>query len=158
MSRPSWDETFMEMAMVFAKRSMCCYYKVGAVLAKDKRFLSGGYNGPVAGDVHCTDTHIGCAKIKDGIKLPHGSGLCRGAHAEINSITNAANLGVRIWGSILYVSFRPCTECTKHIANAGVKKVIYVKDYDGDEAAIDLMNRIGIALVKFSTISNVKFE
>jgi dCMP deaminase len=148
----------MEMAMVFAKRSACCHYHVGAVLAKNKRFLNGGYNGPVSGDVHCSDPHIGCAKVKDGVKLPHGSGRCRGAHAEINSITNAANLGVIVEGATLYVSYRPCLECTKHIINAGIKKVIYVKDYDGDEAAVELMNRMGIALVKFDTISNMKFE
>jgi len=88
-NRPSWDETFMETTAIFAKRSRCCHYKVGAVIARDKQLLSIGYNGPVAGEPHCTE--VGCAKMKDGVKLPPGSGSCRGAHAEINAISNAAN-------------------------------------------------------------------
>jgi len=155
--RPTWDETWMEIANVLAKRSRCLHYQVGAIIARDKQYLSGGYNGPVAGDVHCADEYIGCAKIKDGVKLPHGSGLCRGAHAEVNAIVNAANLGVPIKDATLYVSFRPCLECTKHIINAGIKKVVYLNDYDGDETAIALMNRIGVALVKFTTLSSMNF-
>jgi dCMP deaminase len=154
--RPSWDESFMEVTEIFAKRSRCCHYKVGAVIARNKQLLSIGYNGPVAGEPHCTE--VGCAKMKDGVKLPPGSGFCRGAHAEMNAIANAANLGVGVSGATLYVSYRPCLECTKHIINAGIRRVVYLNDYDGDLAAIDLMNRVGVGLIKFSTISKMKFK
>lgn len=117
MNRPSWDETFIRMAEVLAERSVCRHYKVGAVMAKDKRFLTGGYNGPVSGEPHCTE--VGCAKKdKNGNKLPPGSGRCRGAHAEINAISNAANLGVAVRDATLYITYRPCYDCAKHIVNA----------------------------------------
>jgi dCMP deaminase len=155
MNRPTWDETFMEIAVVFSRRSMCRHYKVGAVIAKDRRFLTAGYNGPVSGEPHCVD--VGCAKEKNGKKLPSGSGLCRGAHAEINAISNAANLGVSVQGATLYITYRPCYDCAKHIINAGIKKVIYIQDYDGDLPAIDSLNRVGVALVKFDMISKKRF-
>jgi dCMP deaminase len=156
MGRPSWDETFMEMAVVFAKRSMCKHYKVGAVIAKDKRFLSAGYNGSVKGEPHCVE--VGCAKENDGNRLPPGSGSCRGAHAEINAISNAANIGVKINGATFYITFRPCYDCSKHIVNAGIKRVVYLHDYDGDPLAIALLNRRGVGLVKFETVSQMKFS
>ncbi len=154
--RPTWDETFMAMAVILSQRSMCCHYKVGAVIAKDKRFLTGGYNGPVTGEPHCVE--VGCAKMKNGVKLPHGSGFCRGAHAEMNAIVNAANLGIFVRDATVYVTYRPCLECAKHIVNAGIKKIVYLKDYDGDSSAIELFNRTGVGLIKFKTISKIKFE
>lgn len=157
MNRPTWSETFMDIAVILSKRSTCKYYKVGAVLAKDKRFLTGGYNGPVSGDLHCIE--VGCAKEdENGKRLPPGSGSCRGAHAEINAISNAANLGVGVRDSTLYITYRPCYDCAKHIINAGVSKVIYLNDYDGDLPAIELLKRRNIPLVKFETISMINFR
>ena len=156
MNRPSWYETFMEMAVVLSKRSTCKYYKVGAVFARDKRFLTGGYNGPVSGDFHCVE--VGCAKEdKDGNRLPPGSGSCRGAHAEMNGISNAANIGVKVRDSVIYITYRPCYDCAKHVINAGVNKIIYLKDYDGDLPAIELLERRKIPLIKFNTISGINF-
>jgi len=154
--RPSWDETFMSVAVVFAQRSMCKYYKVGAVIAREKQLLSVGYNGPVSGEPHCEE--VGCAKEKDGKRLPSGSGLCRGAHAEINAICNAANNGVSIRGATLYVTYRPCHDCAKHIVNAGIRKVVYLHDYEGDLRAIELFNRVGVGLVRFDTLSQKKIN
>ena len=153
--RPSWDETFMEMTVIAAKRSMCIYYKVGALIARNKTLLSMGYNGPVAGEPHCEHANVGCAKMKDGVKLPAGSGICRGAHAEINAISNAANIGVSVRDATLYVTFRPCWECSKHIINAGITKVVYLNDYDGDENARQFLE-MKIHMVQFCKISQMK--
>jgi dCMP deaminase len=150
-ARPEWDETWMNIAKEMSRRSVCLYYGIGAVIARDKRLLSLGYNGPVSGDPHCRE--VGCAKeIKKGKKtfrLPPGSGLCRGSHAEINAIINAANLGVPINESTLYITWRPCLDCSKHIVNAGIKRVIYIHDYDGDLEAIKLLERRRVELIKF---------
>lgn len=153
--RPSWDETFMTFAVVASKRVMCIFYKVGAVITKDKQVLSIGYNGPVIGEPHCEHAHVGCAKLdKKGNKLPAGSGKCRGAHAEINAISNSP---VNVKDSTLYVTFRPCLGCAKQIINAGIKRVVYLNDYDGEEQAIELLEKSEIALIKFSKISQMDF-
>ena len=146
MSRPSWDEMFLGMAGLLAQRSVCLHYQVGAVIARGNRFLSGGYNGPPAGEVHCSE--VGCAKEVDGKKLPPGSGKCRGAHAELNAIANAAREGVKIEGAEIFVTYRPCYICAKTIINAGIKTVTYEKDYDGDFQVFDLFQRCRVTLRK----------
>ena len=151
--RPSMKETYMLMALAAALRSVCIHYKVGVVLAKGKMPLCIGYNGPVRGEPHCESASVGCAKMENGAKLPSGSGKCRGAHAEINAISNAANLGVKIEGSSLYSTIRPCWECSKHIINAGIEEVVYLDDYDGEEYALEFLKR-KVALVKFDVISS----
>jgi len=154
--RLTWDEVFMKEAIIWAEQSRCVGYKVGAVIARDKQPLSVGYNGPVRGDVHCTE--VGCAKIKDGIRLPPGSGCCRGAHGEMNAISNAANIGVPIKGGTLYITMRPCFDCSKHVINAGITRVVYLEEYFEEPAAIALMKKVGVDLVKFDTISDLKFN
>lgn len=152
-SRPTWDETWMEIVRVLEKRSMCVHYKVAAVIAKGKHLVSIGYNGPVSGEPHCEE--VGCAKIVDGEKSPPGSDKCRGAHAEDNAITRA---GMAADGASLYISYRPCLACAKRIVNAGIKRVVYLKDYEGEEEAISILRRRQIDLVPFKSISEMKFE
>ncbi len=152
--RPSWLETFMEVATVMAKRSVCLHYQVGAVIFKGQQLLSTGYNGPVRGEAHCTI--VGCAKMKDGVKLPAGSVKCRGGHAEHNAIINAANIGVAVKDAEIAITFRPCLDCAKDIINAQITKVYYLFDYDGEEEAIMMLNRAGVGLMKFNTISLMK--
>lgn len=154
MSRPSWDEIFLEMAELLAQRSVCLHYQVGAIISRGNRFLSGGYNGPPAGEVHCNE--VGCARIVDG-ETKSRSGLCRGAHAELNAITNAAREGIRIEGAEISVTYRPCYICAKTIVNAGIKTVTYKKDYDGDFQVFDLFQRCRITLRKIGN-SNLRIE
>jgi len=155
-SRPNWDEFWMMMADLASKRSACVNYKVGAVLVRNKQILTLGYNGPVSGDSHCEE--IGCAKMRDGVKLPPGSGMCRGSHGELNAIANAANLGIFISGASLYVTWRPCYSCAKQIVNAGIKRVVYLREYDGEPEAISLFRKTSVDLIRFNTISNLKLD
>lgn len=155
--RLNWDEYFMAIALLLGKtRSVCKYYKVGATVAIGEQLLSFGYNGPVRGEPHCSD--VGCAKEKDGVKLPPGSGLCRGSHAEINAISNAANLGIDIKDSNFYITFRPCYSCAKQLVNARIHRIVYYEEYDGEFEAVELLRRRRIELVRFDTISPVKLN
>ena len=155
--RLNWDEYFMAIALLLGKtRSVCKYYKVGTTVAIGEQLLTFGYNGPVRGEPHCSD--IGCAKEKDGVKLPPGSGLCRGSHAESNAISNASNLGVKIEDSTFYITYRPCFSCAKQLVNAKVRRIVYYEEYDGEFEAVELLRRRRIELVKFDTISRVRLN
>ncbi|MBQ7621202.1 MAG: cytidine deaminase, partial [Candidatus Methanomethylophilaceae archaeon] len=92
MDRPSNDEYFMEMAQLVSSRSTCLRRKVGAVIVKEKRVLSTGYNGSPKGTKHCEE--LGCIRVK--LNVPSGTRheLCRGVHAEQNAVTQAAYFGV----------------------------------------------------------------
>jgi dCMP deaminase len=130
--RPSYDEYFMEMAHVVAKRSTCLRRKVGAILVKEKHILSTGYNGAPKGLKHCSET--GC--LRENMNIPSGERheLCRGLHAEQNAIIQAAVFGVSIKGSVLYCTSTPCVVCVKMLINAGVTEIIYAGDYPDDLA------------------------
>lgn len=127
----SWEETFMQVALIFSARSHCIQARVGAVIAHmaagKQAIISAGYNGSPRGVEHCDV--VGCANYDpaNGCKLP--GGYCRGAHAEINAINNAAREGARIDGATLFCTLSPCYECAKHIINAGLHKVIWLKRY-----------------------------
>lgn len=130
--RPSYDEYFMEMAHVIAKRSTCLRRNVGAILVKDKHILSTGYNGAPKGLQHCSE--VGC--LREKLNVPHGQRheICRGLHAEQNAIIQASVFGVSIKDSVLYCTNTPCVVCAKMLINAGVKKIIYDGDYPDDLA------------------------
>ncbi|MBU2025527.1 dCMP deaminase family protein [Patescibacteria group bacterium] len=143
--RPGWEEIWFKIVGIISRRSVCLYYKVGAVIARDKQFLAMGYNGPPKGVAHCDK--VGCAKIVKGVNRKH-QGLCRGAHAELNAIANAASLGINISGADMYVTFRPCAICVKTIINSGIKRVFYLKEYKGDEVAWDYVKQSNLVLRK----------
>lgn len=151
--RPTWDETWMEIVAVFEKRVTCVNYQVAAVIAMGQRFIAEGYNGPIAGEPHCSE--VGCAKMVNGVVMPAGSGKCRGDHAELNALGKA---GDRAKGASLYCTFRPCLTCAKRIVNQGIKRVVFRKNYDGEEEAINILRRRGVDLIPFSSISDMKFE
>ena len=134
MTTPSWDETAMEIVEILSKRSHCVNYQVAAVAFRGNHLVGIGYNGPPHGFPHCDE--VGCAK-KDskGNLLPSGSGKCRGAHAEMNLIVNAAYWGVALNGCRIYCSFSPCSDCAKHLINLGITEFIYAKAYDGSDTA-----------------------
>jgi len=154
-NRPSFDEYFMEIAHVVAKRSTCLRRKVGAVIVKDKHILTTGYNGAPSGMPHCLD--IGC--LREQFKVPSGERqeLCRGLHAEQNAIIQAAVHGVSIKGSTLYTTHSPCISCAKMIINAGIKRVVYLDDY-ADKHGIELLKEAGIEVVKFEGNDNSSIQ
>lgn len=141
--RPDWDHYFMEMAEVAAKRSTCLRRQVGAVLVKDRRLLTSGYNGAPSRMAHCRET--GC--LRQQLNIPSGQQheMCRGLHAEQNAIIQAALHGISINDSVLYVTHQPCVICTKMMINAGIKRVI-MKDAYPDELSEKMLREAGIVL------------
>lgn len=126
--RLSWDEMFMNLAIISSKRTACKYHETAAVIVdKNHRIISIGYNGPTAGDVHCIDPDVGCAKV-DGDPKTGKLKRCRGAHAEINAIINAFD-GTRLRGAIIYTVLTPCYDCMKALNNVGIKELVYLHDY-----------------------------
>ncbi len=150
MSRPSWNEYFISIAEMVSARSTCLRRKVGAVLVKDKRIISTGYNGPPSGLKHCEE--IGCLREKLGVPSGERHELCRGLHAEQNAIIQAALHGVSTKGAILYCTHCPCSLCTKMLINAGITKVIYKEGYP-DWLAKEIAKEAGLSMVQFKVSS-----
>lgn len=125
--RTSWDETFMNLALMVSKRAACKFHETGSVFVdKNKRIISMGYNGPTEGDYHCIED--GCAKV-DGDPKTGKLRRCRGAHAEINGIINAKDSS-RLRGATLYSVIFPCYDCMKALNNAGIKEIVYYEKYE----------------------------
>ncbi len=143
--RPSWDEYFMEIAMVVSQRSTCLRRQVGAVIVKDKRMIATGYNGAAAGAPHCDVT--GCLRQKLGIRSGERHELCVAIHAEQNAIIQAAKYGVSIEGATLYCTCQPCAICAKMIVNAGIRRVVFKGDYP-DAFAEKILNEGRIELCR----------
>lgn len=144
--RPSWDEYFMEIVELIKTRSTCLRRQVGALIVKDKRILSSGYNGAPMGCRHCEE--VGC--VEEQLNIPSGQRheLCRAIHAEQNAIVQAAYSGTSIEDCTLYATNQPCVMCAKMIINAGIKKVIFKGDYP-DALAMELLKDAGVRVVKF---------
>ncbi len=142
--RPSWDEYFLNIAKVVASRSNCMKRKVAAVIVKDKRIISTGYNGTPRGVPNCDEG--GCPRCNSftdsGAKLDE----CLCSHGEENAIVQAAYHGISIKDSILYCTLSPCLICTKMIINSGIREVVYNKDYPLNEISKSLFENAGIIL------------
>ena len=143
MSRPSWERYFMDITHLVAKRSTCIRRQVGAILVKDKRILSTGYNGAPSGVEHCLD--VGCLREQKNIPSGERHELCRGSHAEQNAIVQAAAYGTSINDAILFCTNLPCSICIKMIINAGINSIFYEEGYP-DSLSEKLMKEAGIAL------------
>ncbi len=139
MARPSWDEYFMGITFQVAKRSTCNRARVGAIIVKDRRILTTGYNGAPAGLPHCDD--VGHLMV---------DGHCvRALHAEQNAIIQAALHGVSVKGGTIYVTHQPCLTCAKMIINAGIVRVVYAGDYP-DENSRAFLAEAGVGLQHFA--------
>ncbi len=150
MTRPTWDEYFMEITQLVAKRSTCLRRQVGAVLVKDKNILATGYNGAPSGVAHCLD--VGC--LREQLQVPSGERheLCRGLHGEQNAIIQAAKHGTSIEGATLYSTTMPCIICSKMIINAGIKRIVYKEGY-ADRLAGEMIAESGVVIDRFGTAS-----
>ena len=144
--RITWDEYFMEMAVLTAKRSTCLRRKVGAVIVKDKHIIATGYNGAPRGIKHC-DERGGCMRQKMGVPSGERHELCMALHAEQNAIIQAATLGQSIEGATIYVTNQPCAICAKMIINAGIKRIVVKEGYP-DDLAISILEEAGLRTVK----------
>jgi dCMP deaminase len=120
--RPTWDEYFMKMAWLIAERSTCLRHHVGAVIVRDKRILTTGYNGAASGTKDCLD--LDC--LRNELKIPSGTRheICRAVHAEQNAIIQAGLHGINIKGATIYCTHSPCILCAKMLANAGIKRFV----------------------------------
>ena len=143
--RPSWDEYFMQMAELTAKRSTCLRRQVGAVIVKDRHIIATGYNGAPRGLKHCSELG-GCLRQK--LQVPSGQRheLCRALHAEQNAIIQAATLGQSIEDATIYVTHQPCVICAKMIINAGMKRIVVREGYP-DELATEILDEAGIKVI-----------
>ncbi|MBI2954580.1 MAG: cytidine/deoxycytidylate deaminase family protein [Chloroflexi bacterium] len=148
-SRPTWDEYFMQITEVVAKRSTCVRRQVGAVIVKDRQIVSTGYNGAPRGVAHCLD--IGCLRQQLGIPSGQRHEICRGLHAEQNAIVSAAYHGVNVKGGTVYCTHQPCFICAKMIINAGLERVVYLNGYP-DDFAIAAFAEAGVEVIHFAAV------
>ena len=146
MKRPSWDEYFMEMAELTAKRSTCMRRHVGAVIVKDRHAIATGYNGAPSGIMHCEERG-GC--IRQQLNVPSGQRheLCMALHAEQNAIIQAAVMGDSVEGGTIYITHQPCAICAKMILNAGIKRIVIKEGYP-DELAASILDEAGLKVEK----------
>ncbi len=146
-SRITKDGYFMKIADVVSERSTCIKRKVGAVLVMKDHIISTGYNGTPAGFKHCTTESCVRKDLKPGDKPE----LCRGVHAEINCVIQAAIHGTSIEGNTtLYTTTFPCMSCLKLLINAGVKRIVYKDDYDMENRVKnDLLTESSLIIEKF---------
>ncbi|MCF0144029.1 MAG: cytidine deaminase [Firmicutes bacterium] len=144
-NRPSWDEYFMDMAVLTAKRSTCLRRQVGAVIVKDRHMIASGYNGAPRGITHCGDREGGCLRQQLGVPSGEKHELCRALHAEQNAIIQAAIHGQSIEGGTIYVTNQPCVICAKMIINAGIGRIVVKEGYP-DELSREMLSEAGIKI------------
>ena len=156
MSRPHFDDIYMDLAKLISKRSHCIKKQVGAVLTKDTRIISLGYNGPPAGTHNCDiDFPVdGCARDRKG-------SCSLALHAEENAILYAAKNKVGLEGAVLYQTLSPCIACARIIFTMGIKKVIYLDsyaEYKGitTDEGIDFLQQYGVEVVRYRSQEQVQ--
>lgn len=156
MIRPAFDDIYMELAVNLATRSHCIKRHVGAVLTKDTRIISIGYNGPPKGTHNCDEEwpQAGCPR--------DSKGSCSLAiHAEQNAILYAVKNNTSVEGATLYVTLSPCMACARIIYSTGIKKVIYLKSYAeykglAADEGVELLRKFGLECVRYEgTLTNV---
>ena len=149
MERPEFDDIFMELAVNLAKRSHCIKRHVGAVLTKDTRIISIGYNGPPSGTHNCDEEwpEKGCDRDSKG-------GCSLAIHAEQNALVYAVKNKTEVRGATLYVTLSPCLACARIIFTMGVEKVIYLKSYAEhkgipNDEGVDFLRKFGVTVEKY---------
>ena len=139
--RPNWDTYFIKLALLVAERSTCLRHHVGAVVVRDKRILTTGYNGAASGVKDCVE--LGCLRNK--LKIPSGKmhEICRAIHAEQNAIIQAGLHGITIKGATIYCTHSPCILCAKMLVNAGIVRFVTCNTYP-DKSFKELFKEAGI--------------
>ncbi|MFY9177520.1 MAG: dCMP deaminase family protein [Caldicoprobacterales bacterium] len=144
-----WDKRFMDMVKLISEWSSCYQHnrKIGAIIVKDKRILTTGYNGAPSGYPSCVERGECIRRIRD---IPSGTKheYCYAIHAEQNAIIQAAKLGVSIDGATLYCTHQPCVICAKLIVNSGIIRVVYKEPYP-DSLAVEILVNSGVSLEQY---------
>ena len=148
--KPSFDHIFMNLAIDLAKRSHCVKAQVGAVLTRDTRIISIGYNGPPAHTHNCDEEWPA-----DGCPRDSKGSCSLALHAEENAILYAVKNGARLEGATLYTTLSPCLPCARLIFSAGIKQVYFDKSYAeykglASDEGVDFLNRFGVKAEKFT--------
>ena len=138
MERISWEQYFMAQSHLLALRSTCTRLMVGASIVRDNRIIAGGYNGSIAGGVHCVDE--GCYVIDNH--------CVRTIHAEMNALLQCAKFGVPVDGAEIYVTHFPCLQCCKALIQAGIKTIYYAEAYKNHPYAEELFEQAGVRVVQ----------
>ena len=124
------DRRYIRMATIWAENSYCTRRQVGALIAKNQRIISDGYNGTPAGFENiCED--------ENNVTKPYV------LHAEANAITKIARSNNSSEGATLYVTASPCIECAKLIIQAGIKRVVYSEKYRLEDG-LELLRKANI--------------
>ena len=150
-----WDKRFMELAFCIAEWSSCFQpnRKIGAIIVKNKRILTTGYNGAPAGYPSCVERGE-CLRRKMNIPSGTQQEYCYAIHAEQNAIVQAAKLGVSLEGATMYVTHQPCVICTKLIINSGIKRIVYKYPYP-DKLALSILSDTDVLLEQYTQSVNV---
>jgi dCMP deaminase len=156
MIKPAFDDIYMELAVNLAKRSHCIKRHVGAVLTKDTRIISIGYNGPPSGTHNCDEEwpSVGCPRDSKG-------GCSLALHAEQNAILYAVKNKTSVEGATLYITLSPCLACARIIFSMRIVKVIYLNSYAehkgiASDEGVDFLQKFGVEVVRYSgQLSNV---
>lgn len=149
MSKPGFDDIYMELAVNLSKKSHCVKAQVGAVLTKDTRIISLGYNGPPAGTHNCDEEWPGIGCPRDS------KGSCSLAlHAEQNAILYATKSNVSLEGSTVYVTLAPCIACARVIYTVGIRRVLFLHSYAAfkglpTEEGVDFLRKFGVEVIQY---------
>lgn len=143
--RPSWDEYFLEMIELIGSRGTCDRGRSGSVIVKDKRILATGYVGAPVGLPDCDEVghEMQTVTHEDGTTSQH---CVRTAHAEQNAINNAARVGIAVLGGTIYCKMVTCYKCSQSIINAGIVRVVALKDYHASKRSKQIFKQAGVKL------------
>ena len=139
----------MEMAHLVSSWSSCINEgrSIGAVIVKDKRVMTTGYNGAAAGTKTCRERGY-CLRRKLNIPSGTRTETCYAIHAEQNAVIQAAKLGLSIDGGTLYCTHQPCSVCAKILVNAGIRRIVYEQGYP-DDFALEVLGEAGVVLERY---------
>lgn len=145
-----WDKRFMDMCELVASWTSCARENraVGAIIVRDKRIVTTGYNGAPSGILNCRDKGF-CMRDRLGIPSGTQQEKCYAVHAEQNAIVQAAKLGISVEGATLYCTHQPCTICTRLIINSGINRIVYKFPYP-DEFSTQLLAEAGVKLEHYT--------
>lgn len=134
------DVSYLKVAEIFANESKCEVWKVGAVVVKEGRIISTGYNGTLPGETNCCNKWGGTANAN---RKQHSQwSLENEIHAEMNAILMAAKNGISVKGATVYSTLQPCNQCLLMIIMAGIKKIVFRDIYDRVEYSEDILSKI----------------
>jgi dCMP deaminase len=150
VQRPDWDNYFMNIAKVVASRSNCMKRKVAAIIVRDKRVISTGYNGTPRGTRNCNEG--GCPRCNNMATSGTGLDECLCSHGEENAIVQASYHGVSLKDATIYTTFAPCLMCAKMIINSGIKEVVYNMEYPLNDPSFKLFGEADVLTRKLKVV------